>query len=418
MRFYRDNKVFSCLYFLAVMVTLFLVCKLGFAEAAQQIAGQPERLRDITFNIWESYPVMEHGYLVFYSLEDFRKGVAYSNHATVYLFYMYALYKIEMLLPFLQMRMVGAFLNIISLAVAVFYILSRITIKRVALMNGALAILAVVFMVSMPGFWISAARFNVDNTFPLIFTILVLISFFIWEDNWSGKRVWLSVLLFAIFSPTSAVLLGLALVLYSFRYESLDMKLLKLAIAAMLLGCIFYLQPIMVSKIIGFTSSNSGWLFRAGLDGDTTYFSNALLSVISPQLQRPLHIIAIPILLLLVQMAYLRKITAIDKSGSGKRKDGSVHSSIGVFYYLIFSLYLLNWLLWPQAIAIHPYLYDYLFLAPASVLIILNFLNFPDRPNYSRLWILVLLFLISFNFQLIAQAKCLGCIYPAFGANT
>lgn len=417
MRFYRDNKIFSCLYFLAVIVTLLLVYKLGFVEAAQQIAGQPERLRDITFNIWETHSILEHGYLVFYSLDDFAKGIAYSNHSTAYLFFMYILYKIEMLFPSFQMRIVGATLSIVSLAVSVFYILSHTTIKRIALMNGALTILAVVFMVSMPGFWISAARFNVDNPVPLIFTMLTLISFFIWKDKWSGKRVWISVLLFAIFSPTFAVLLGLALTLYSFRHESLDMKLLKLAAATILLGCTFYLQPVMVSKMLSFTSSNSGWLFRAGLDGDTTYFSNALLSVLSPQLQRPLHIIAIPILLLIAQAAYLRTALATDKSKYGNHKDDSTHPNIGVFYYLIFSLYLLNWLLWPQAVAIHPYLFDYLFLAPASVLIILFFLDFPDQPNYSRLWILALLFLISFNFQIIAQTKCIGCIYSAFNAN-
>lgn len=417
MRFFSENKIFSSLYFLAVLVTLIVVYKLGFREAAQQIAGKPERLRDITFYIWENYAPSKHGYLVFYSLDDFNKEIAYSNHSTAYLFYMYALYKIEMIIPAFQMRVVGALLNMTSLVGAVFYIIANVTKKNIDLIKGFLMLLAVILMVSMPGHWISAARFNVDNPFPLIFTMLALISFFIWQDKGSGKRVWIALLLFVVFSPISAAILGLALSLYSLRNDGLDTKLFKLAAAAVILGFIFYLQAPVVSKILGFTSSNSGWLFRAGLDGNTAYFSNAFMSVVSPHFPRPLHIIAIPILLFLAQAVYFRTVSKIAKPERSTCDDVPTFSDAEVFYFLIFSQYVFTWLLWPQAIAIHPYLYDYLFLAPVSVLIILHFLNFPEHCNHSRLWVLTLLFLISFNLQQIAQAKCNGCYYPTWSVN-
>jgi hypothetical protein len=417
MHFYNENKLFTYLYFLAVLATLIAVYKLGFGESAQQISSAPERLRDITFHIWDNYPVYKHGFLVFLSPDQFARNIAYSNHSTAYLFYMYTLYKIEMFIPSFQMRVVGALFNMISLAGAMFYIISCVTEKRIALMKSLLTLLAVIFMISMPGFWISAASFNVDNSFPLIFMLLLLISFFIWQDKGNGKRVWISITLFALFSPLSAVLLGLALYLYSLQRDGLDKNLFKLATSAAFMGCIFYFQAPVVSEILGFTSSNSGWLFRAGLDGDTTYFFNAFMSVVSPYYPRPLHIIAIPILLLLAQAVYFRTVARKEKLEGGKSRGAQFTSSTGIFYYLIFSQYIFTWLLWPQAIAIHPYIYDYLFLAPVSVLIILNFLVFPTNCNYSRLWVLALLFFISFNFQQIAQSKCNGCVYPAWNIN-
>lgn len=417
MRFFRENRHFSFLYFSAVLFTLIAVYKLGFGEAAHQISGQPERLRDITFYIWSNYAPSKHGYLVFYSLDDFKKNIAYSNSSTAYLFYMYALYKIEVLIPAFQMRVLSALINMMSLAVAVFYVISNVAKKSIDFIEGVLILLAIMFMASMPAYWISAARFNVDNTFPLIFTMLVLISFFIWQDKGSGRRVWISVLLFAIFTPISAVILGLTLSLYSFRRDGLDAKIFKLAVTAVLMGCVFYLQAPVVSKMLGFSSSNSGWLFRSGLDGDTAYFSNAFMSLVSPQFPRPLHIIAIPILLLLAQVMYFQVVSWVAKQKSGMLDDIPTSSGVGIFHFLIFSQYIFTWLFWPQAIAIHPYLYDYLFIAPVSVLIVLNFLNFPEYLSFPRIWVLVLLFLISFNFQQIAQAKCNGCYYPAWSAH-
>lgn len=417
MKFIRENKIFSCLYFLAVLITLIVVYKMGFEEIAQQNASQPERLRDVTFKIWDNYSPSKHGYLVFYSLDQWNKNIAYSNHSTAFLFYMYSLYKLEMLIPFFQMRVVSAFFNMISVAATVFYIASTVIRNHISLKKGLLILLAVIFMLSMPGYWISVARYNVDNTFPLIFTLLALASFFIWQDKGRGRRVLISIFLFALFSPISVAILGLALLLYSIRRDNLDLKLLKLGLIAVFIGCLFYLQAPAVSKILDFTSVNSGWLFRSGLDGDTTYFSNAFMSIALPYYPRPLHIIALPILLLLAQVVLSRIFTEIEKPKGKGSEVISTSYDAGIFYFLIFSQYIFSLLFWPQAIAIHPYLYDYLLLAPVSVIIVLNFLNLPERFNLYLLWVLLLLFSISFNFQQIAQAKCSNCTYPSWSVK-
>ena len=86
-------------------------------------------------------------------------------------------------------------------------------------------------------------------------------------------------------------------------------------------------------------------------------------------------------------------------------------AGIGMFYFLLFSQYVITGLLWPQAVAIHPYLYDYLLMAPVFVAIVLNF-AFKPSPVALRFWALALLFCISFHLQQVAQAKCQGCYFP------
>jgi hypothetical protein len=108
----------------------------------------------------------------------------------------------------------------------------------------------------------------------------------------------------------------------------------------------------------------------------------------------------------------------VNKSTDGGKSLFS--SSIGhpcLFYPVIFSHYVLACLFWPQAIAIHPYLYDYLLLAPICAWAAFNFISAPVLVKHWRLWVLVLLFLISFNLQQIAQAKCAGCYYPTWTGN-
>jgi hypothetical protein len=418
MIFIKNNKLFSCLYLLVVIITIGVVYSLGFREAASQIANEPERLRNFTFPIWEQHGFSQHGFLVFYSMENYANKIAYSNHALAYLFYMFALYKVEMYVQILPMRVTGAFLNILSLAGVTFFFLSRLVVKRLTFGQGLLILLSVIFMVSMPGFWISSARFNVDNTFPLIFALQALVAFLIWKNRERSRAVMTAIVFYAVFSPISAALLGAALLVWACRSEGLDRRICRLAWVAIVAAVIFYLPSPLISKVLGFTSSNSGWLFRAGLDGDTTYFSNIVKSVLDPQFPRPILTVAVPFLFLVAQLVYFRMMKQRQPAGVVAPAGTSPLTGIGMFYYLLFSQYVMTSLLWPQAVAIHPYLYDYLLIAPVFVAIVLNFACKPS-PAALRFWALTLLFCVSFHFQQVAQAKCQGCYYPgAWGASS
>ncbi|WP_157123283.1 hypothetical protein [Pandoraea vervacti] len=413
MTFIRNYKLFSCLYFLTVLVTIGMAYALGFGEAARQTAGFPERLRDITFPIWDSHPLSQHGFLVFYSMEDFAKKVAYSNHSTAYLLYMYVLYKVEMHVHLLPMRVTGAIANIVSLAGVTFFFLSQLIKTRLSFGKGLLVLLSVAFMLSMPGFWISSARFNVDNTFPLVFAFQALIAFCVWKHPARSGMLAVGIVLFAVFCPIYAAVLGLALLVCACRNDGLDARMCRLAVLAIGAGIVFYLPSPLVSKALGFTSSNSGWLMRAGLDGDTTYFSNVLKSVLAPYFPRPFPTIAVPLLFLLTQLAYFRLTERRDsQAGATPHATPPALAGISLFYHLLFAQYVMTSLLWPQAVAIHPYLYDYLLLGPVFIAIVLTFAC--ERPPVAlRFWVLALLFCISFHLEQIAQAKCQGCNYPA-----
>jgi len=217
---------------------------------------------------------------------------------------------------------------------------------------------------------------------------------------------------FAVFSPISAALLGVALLVWACRSDGLDRRMCRLALVALVAAVAFYLPSPLISKALGFTSSNSGWLFRAGLDGDTSYFTNIVKSILDPQFPRPIPTIAVPILFLVAQLAYFRMIKRREPAGVATPAETSPLAGVRLFYYLLFSQYMMTSLLWPQAIAIHPYLYDYLLMAPVFVAIVLNF-AFKPSPAALRFWALALLFCISFHLQQVAQAKCQGCYYPS-----
>ena len=276
MNFINSNKLFSVLYFIIVIITISIIYKLGFHEASIQSASQLERLRNITFPIWDQHTFSEHGFLVFLSIENFEKKIAYSNHSIAYLFYMYILYKIELLTPLLPMRVTAAFLNIISFAGVTFYFMTRQIAEKLNFDRQLLILISIIFMVSMPGFWISSSRFNVDNPFPLMFVFHAFTSFLIWKNNKFSVTTIMAIIIYAIFSPISAALLGLSLLIWACRKDGLDWHISRLAFLGILAGIAFYIPAPTISKLLGFTSSNSSWLFRAGLDGDTTYFNNII----------------------------------------------------------------------------------------------------------------------------------------------
>lgn len=87
-------------------------------------------------------------------------------------------------------------------------------------------------------------------------------------------------------------------------------------------------------------------------------------------------------------------------------------AGVSMFYYLLFSQYTMTSLLWPQAVAIHPCLYDYLLIAPAFKVIALSFAYKPS-PAALPFWVVAQLFCISFHRQRVAQAKCQGYYYPS-----
>ncbi|WP_291993482.1 hypothetical protein [Candidatus Accumulibacter sp. ACC003] len=409
--FYKTNRLFCLCLVATVGFSIFLVHVAGFRGMVSQISGETERLRNVTFVIWDNYGSVKHGYLVFLSMDDFEKGIAYSNHSTLYLFFMYFLYKIELFLPSLPMRATSAFLEMSLLVAVIVSITSMLQKERIRFGQGVLFLLSIAFLVTMPGFWISAGKFNVDNPFHFYVPILLIVAFVVSRGIVSGPKLWLAIAALSLLAPIAAALLGLFFLGLSIRADGLSRGMLRLGVATIICSVLVYAQPVIVSSILGFGSKNSSWLFRSGLDGNVTYFSNVINSVIAPYFPRPIHLLLVPLALLSVQLLSMLKMNTADKASLAFPGG----SNAGMFYQVLFSQYIIACLLWPQAVSIHPYLYDYLLLVPIGVWIVFNFFGSISLQANTRIWVLALLFLISFNLQQIAQVKkCKTCYYPAW----
>lgn len=397
--FVKQNPWFIAGLGLTILLGMVLVYELGFWKTVMAISPLPERLRDVSFPIWDQHSLSEHGFLVFLSSKDFAEEVAYSNHSLAYLLFMYAFYKIEMYIPQLPMRAVVPTLEMLFCVVSVVYVAISSLKERIKLNQGALILLAILFFITMPGFWISAGKFNVDNPFHFLFPILLLTAHRLSKGDLSGAKLWLPLGALCITAPIAGALLGMYLMVSSIKNDGLSKNMLELGGRVILVSVIVYLQPVITSHILGFTSSNSGWKFRSGLDGDVSYFTNVFNSVINPYYPRPTYLLALPAVLLSAQLAYI----AIRNRAIGESAQSTIQGdNPGLFYGVVFSQYVITSLLWPQAVSIHPYLYDYLLVAPISVWIVLNFARHDINP---RIWIWVMLFFISFNLQQIAQSQ-------------
>jgi hypothetical protein len=410
MNFIKKNLIFTLCYFIVVTITIILVYYLGFKKTSEYLLTKEERLRDITFYIWDNYSLKEHGFLVFYDMSYFYKKIAYSNHSYLYLFYMYFFYKVEILTHF-PMRVSSAISNICIFSTSIFYVLSKSYRKVIGIKSAILFLISTAIIVSMPAYWVSAARFNVDNIYLINFSFILLASFIFCYANFKGYRVWVVSTVLTVFFPRSAVILGMALLLASLSEgNEFKARFIKLSLFLIIIGFSIYIVPASIAKIMGFELVNSSWLFRSGLDGDLSYFSNAIQAIIYPYNGRSFFMgLGISLLLLIFQLINYYVWYFYRKYTKNSNINNEIFDNYDTFIYLIFSQYIFTCLFWPQSVSIHPYLYDVLLLAPILFIVAFNFVRLDPSIFSFKWWGVTLLFLLSFNLLQVAQGKCNDC---------
>jgi hypothetical protein len=407
----RKNIGFLAASLFILISGFVLVHVLGFSEMASKYGTLPERLRDYTFPVWQQYNFSRHGFLAFLTKESFDAREAYSNHSPIYLVFLYILYKIELLFPNLPMRITSAYFSMAALVGVIIAILLPKNKVLLDYRGTTLVLIGLIYFLTMPTYWISAGKFNVDNPFHFIFPLLVLVSYKLSYGDSKQVGFWIIVFLLCILAPKIGILLGLFLMVRSFNGHSGQCGFSRPGIFMIVGGVLFSLLPVAVSKLLGFSSKNSGWLFRSGLDGDTTYFSNIVNAVVFPVDPRPVYLLLAPILVLGVQLIsqYVRANTVAESDVSGSDK---------LFITILFAPYLLILTFWPQSVSIHPYLYDHFLVGPIAVWIVLNFASNRKEALYSRnfvFWFWAMAIMIMFNLTQIAQAsRCVSCYYPSW----
>lgn len=311
---------------------------------------------------------------------------------------MYALYRVNGLVGIASLR-VYSFLGMAFLSIPLLRV-STVLIGKVGigLREVVLSLLALVFLMTSPFYWVSLGKMNVDNTMFLTCGFLFLSSYFASTRSFNSKLYLFSSIPVVLFGPLISILQSGFYVLLDFFSES-RRGLLRPAGVVLLISLVSSFISPTVSKIMGYTTSSSGWLFRAGLDGDISYFVNFLQSLFYPYYPRSILYLALPFVFLGSQLLCLK----LDRSRS---TSPSISDSIDwfVLYGGIVSYYVVTFALWPQSISIHPYLYDFMLLLPVYVAIFFNFLLCRFSVRFFAVMSIALWILVQSNLIVIAQS--------------
>ncbi|OAI83806.1 MULTISPECIES: hypothetical protein [Pseudomonas] len=403
------RTVFNFALCLTVVLGFVLVYHLGFRAMTLRADAAPERLRDFTFPVWQSMPWSQHGFLTYLTADAYSKHEAYANHSTLYLMFMRGLFQLQQWIPMLTLRMTGATLAMLASLIVIWFAVRRQLVDNCDWRRGLLVLAAFLYFLTLPGFWISLGKFNVDNGFVFVFPLVLLTSILLERDGARGKPFWISGLALCVVMPMASALFGFFMLGMALLVHGAERRRIVASVVLMAVSIMLYLQPVIVAKMLGFSSENSTWLFRSGLDGDMRFYGNFIDSVIAPQFNRPWYMIAIPALLLVAQLAYCRWQSGIDVPATARAANPQ-----GMLQ--VFSVYLLMLLFWPQAVSIHPYLYDSLLVGPIVAWTVINFATRQVFGRHVLIWLLLLAFLIQFNLTRISQAgHCTECFFPAWG---
>jgi hypothetical protein len=324
------------------------------------------------FRTWETQPVSEHLFLAWRAPDDFQAGRVSTNHAYPYLLSMYGFVKSVQAvtgLPLPVATHAAPFMYMLAYVLALVVLVTRS--EAAAALDrpvGQLALfLGLGFLLTNWRFWNDLYRFNLDSPFHLVAPLLVVL--------WACRQLPIrpAALLaaagaFAALNPflTPTLILALACLdatggaLWP-RTASRRHLLIRLCAVCLPVAALSYLLPGLVAAWKGYTTYASTLLFRSGLDGDVTYFSNVVQAFASPcpvnccggrSLMDLLFPAFVP-LLAFGLWALLRTVT--------------MRARIANQLVFLSAPYLVTLVLTPQAVSIHPYLYDHLLLAPVVI---------------------------------------------------
>lgn len=365
----------------------------------------------VTFSTWESSPARVHRFLAWRTPEGIRDLTPYAQLAPAFLFTMYAwvravrdvggvaMYVATNTTPFLCMFLVIA-------AATALFARTRL-LAAVATPDGLMRVfLAYGFLITMWRFWNDLLRYTTDNPYPLAAAALVWL-YTCLLDPVPRRWAMLSAAIFAALEPIYVPIVLLAVVcLFGHAAPTArellarNQNLVTLAVAAILVGAVTYAAPVLAVKYGGYTAWGHRFLFRSGLDGDTTYFSNMLQAVFAPCpvkccWGRTTTDLLFPTIVPLSVWGAVR--WRVSPSGALR---------LGHMLGFLATPYLVSVILFPQSVSIHPYMYDNFVLIPVAVagaaaLLDVRSKQFPDGSTLALL--LVMGAVIMWNLVGLAQ---------------
>jgi len=348
---------------------LMVIWDVGVGRAVVAVARE-DRLTT-SFALWESRPASEHLFLVWLTRESFEQGVAYTNHPHPILFFFYGCSKLVQLatgLPLYVGRNLTPFAmaGLGALAFAALVPRPSARAPQGAKFHATL-FLALGFLLSQWHFWVYPFASNFDTVFPVIAYLMAVV----WASAYprvsarNAGRVTASLVLFAAFGwvYTPLVLLAVWCVFGRPRAGlsamiAANRPLVRASIAAAAAGVAVYALPLVLVAIRGYENTTSSFLFRSGLDGDTRYFRDVAQAVFQPFApSRTWWSLLFP--------AFVPFVIA---AGCAWRAGGLTRRRFGRQSIFFVAPYFFSLAFFPQAVSIHPYLYDVLLLLPVALI--------------------------------------------------
>ncbi len=368
-----------------------------------------DRFASVIYKIWETKPLSEHFGLAFQDYSSFKES-AYSHQNQFYLFINYVVLKFIQFLVDCKMevatRLLPFFFSILlTVSVAAFFLKTKFDLQIRKISTQLTFFFGLGFLLSLPDFWITLLRYNTDNCYPWVSYITLILFAYICLNDYKSKGFVFLLYFYCLLVPFYAVISLFTYVFFVFALEGARKDKLLFRRTIMILGVgltlavVSLMCPYFLIKILKYKEVGSSLLFRSGLDGDMTYYDNIWQAVVSPynkSLIRPWS--GFISVMMFCTIAFIF-------AGLKKYKKGSVELMNSIF---LFSPYLFSVVFFPQAVSIHPYLYDYLLLFPVAFLGVYWLCSQEFHEKMKGPWLyLVFLFMTGFviyNLTKIAQA--------------
>jgi hypothetical protein len=358
---------------------LTIVLDLGLARvigSVDRTVGGPCRSDALTTiaSIWESSPVSEHLFLGWRSAANFADRVVYENHVHPFLLTMYGWIGFVRAVAHVPTFVASNTTPLLSMAVlvaAMTTLLARSGAlgRRQGLLGVLVLFVAVGMLVSTWRFWIDLYRFGSDNPYPLLAALFV-VTYALLLPPAAPRLSVAAAVAFVAMSPIHLPMLILAvLCLFGARSDSVrgfvanNGLVLRLCLTAAAVAIVVMALPWALAAWKGYRGQGSTFLFRSGLDGDTSYFTNMLQAAWSACPvnccggPRPIMNLLFPAFLPLLVFAW----------PAGRSPDAAGLGGVGRMASFFATPYLVSLVFFPQSISIHPYLYDHLLLGPAVI---------------------------------------------------
>lgn len=378
------------------------------AIATERIINS-DRFSSIIFKIWEDYPISSHLGLGFLSYKDFENH-AYSSHSQLYLISTYLFTKILQVIGGIKMVAATRLLPLLYSAfiagtIIFVFLRTKFKISFNSFTTQLTLFLSIGFLLTLPDFWITLIRYNADNPFPLLLCFLLMMFTYIINNDYDAKGFKFLLYFVCLFSYMYGAFCLITLLFFMFRKDALikfansPQKLIKILCIGFGFALVSFLYPKIVIMALGYKDSASSFLFRSGLDGDMTYYSNIYQAVVNPYAKQLIR----PWSSLLPALIFTNIVFFLGRLKSQEKYLGSIDNVI-----FLFSPYLFTIVFFPQATTIHPYLFDYILIFPLVFLgmcwsIGQTFQQKITGPK-AYLFILFMSALVIYNLTKIAQA--------------